>query len=72
MITDRDIKKLREVFATKDDIKDLKNEIVKFKAEIVARLDTIDQELTVTNRYSEQLEDHDTRIKSLEDKLGHS
>jgi len=73
MITDKDISKLKQVFASKDDlstaVKELKNEIVKFKDEIVGRLNKIDDELTVTNGYGDQLEDHDNRLKKVEKHL---
>lgn len=44
----------------------VKDEIIKFKDEIMSRLDNIDQELAVTNGYGEHLEDHETRITTLE------
>ena len=73
MITDKDIEKLKQVFATKDDLKGLasKDDLMKFKDEMVGRLDTIDQELAVTN-YGDQLEDHEIRIEKLEKKLHQS
>lgn len=46
--------------------KALKNEVVKFKDEILGRLDKIEQDLAIMNGYGDQLEDHETRIKNLE------
>ncbi len=70
MITDKDILKLKEVFVTKDEmrdiIKDLKSDIATFKDVIVNRLDTIDQNLTVENGYGDKIENHETRITALE------
>lgn len=74
MITDKDVEKLKEVFVTKDEIKDLidelkielKSDIANSKDIIVKRLDIIDQELIVSNGYGDQLEDHETRIATLE------
>lgn len=45
---------------------ELKNEIIKFKDEIMARLDKIDQELAITNGYGGRLEEHDERSTKLE------
>jgi hypothetical protein len=58
MITDIDIKKLKTIFATKDDLKELKKEIIKGVAEYLE------------NRIIPLLNDHDKRIDRLEKHVG--
>ena len=73
MLTKQDRQQLvedfKETFSTKDDIKDLKNDIANYKVEIIGRLDTIDQELAVKNGSDDQLQHHEIRIEVLEKKL---
>ncbi|MDP3982748.1 MAG: hypothetical protein Q8Q65_01585 [bacterium] len=44
----------------------LKNDIYKFKDEMVERLDRIEQELILTHGQSDRIEDHEERITTLE------
>ena len=44
----------------------LKNDIYKFKDEMVERLDRIEQELILTHGQSDRIEDHEERISALE------
>ena len=66
MITDKDIQKLREVFATKDDIKDLENKVVKSKDEILGEIVKLRKDSVMDIGLRDQVEDHDRRLESLE------
>lgn len=74
MIDDKDIEKLGEIFATKDDMKEMRDEIVEFKNEILTgqddilgKLDALLQEKTVEDeqdkRQKKVLEIHNNALK---------
>lgn len=70
MITDADIKKMKKVFSTKEDLqqleKKLTNNIVEFKDEILHEIIALREDITVITGYRDMLEDHDKRIEKLE------
>ena len=72
MLTNNDIAKLKEVFATKEELNDLKselkNDIVEFKDAILHEIVAMREELAVTLGHRDMLEDHETRITKLEKK----
>jgi len=45
MITDADIKKMKKVFATKDDLKGLGNEIKSVKKDLTSKIDELDEKI---------------------------
>lgn len=49
MLTKIDINKLKEVFVTKDEFKDLKNNIITFKDEILHEIIKLRDDITVVN-----------------------
>jgi len=80
MITDADIKKLKTVFATKDDLKafatkdDLKayatkNDLIDFKDAILHEIQNLRDDITVTTGYRDTIEDHEDRLEVIETKL---
>ncbi|OGB87265.1 hypothetical protein A3H38_03210 [candidate division WOR-1 bacterium RIFCSPLOWO2_02_FULL_46_20] len=94
-ITNKDIEKLSEIFATKDDLKrfatkddlkrfstkddladlksEIKDDILTSQDKIMKRLDDIVTEQRMgrleSRRHGEKLEDHETRIATLEAKV---
>lgn len=66
MLTKIDINKLREAFVTKDEFKDLKNDIVTFKDEILHEIIKLRDDITVVIGYRDMIEDHEQRIIKLE------
>ncbi|MEK7096966.1 MAG: hypothetical protein AAB859_01470 [Patescibacteria group bacterium] len=66
MLTKIDINKLKEVFVTKDEFKDLKNDIVTFKDEILHEIIKLRDDITVVIGYRDMIEDHEQRIIKLE------
>lgn len=73
MLTKQDFDRLREIFVTKDDfyslkdeVKELKNDIVIFKDEILHEIVAFREEMAVVTGYSNRIEDHDQRIGKLE------
>lgn len=66
MLTKIDINKLREVFITKDEFKELKNDIVTFKDEILHEIIKLRDDITVVIGYRDMIEDHEQRIIKLE------
>jgi len=70
MLTENDIKLLKEVFATKDDLMRyaLKEDLIKFKDEILHEIRSMRQELIVIIGYKDQIEDHEVRLEKLENK----
>lgn len=66
MLTKIDINKLREVFITKDEFKDLKNNIVTFKDEILHEIIKLRDDITVVIGYRDMIDDHEQRIITLE------
>jgi uncharacterized phage infection (PIP) family protein YhgE len=83
MLTDSDIKKLKKIFATKEDLKafatkkdltkgltEVTNEIVKEITEVIGDLVTrIDNTLKEIRSHQIVLGDHEERIKKIEDNL---
>ncbi len=59
MITNNDIKKLKEVFATKEDI-------INFKDSILTEIIKLREDVAVVTGYRNLIEDHDKRIEKLE------
>ena len=59
MLSTKDISKLEEKFATK-------NDIVSFKDAILSEIQKMRDELVLIIGYKDQIEDHDTRIEKLE------
>ena len=66
MLTKTDISKLREVFATKDEFKEIKNNIISFKNEILQEIIKLRDDITVIISYRDIIEDHEQRIVKLE------
>ena len=66
MLTKIDINKLKEIFVTKDEFKDLKNDIVTFKDEILHEIIKLRDDITVIIGYRDMIEDHEQRIIKLE------
>lgn len=77
MITDQDIEKLKQVFATKEELNELKidmtafkNEIlhalIKFKDEILSQIENLRADTTVDSSLHDQVDDHERRIEQLE------
>jgi hypothetical protein len=70
MLTKRDFDRLREIFATKDELYDLEkklnNSILNFKDQILHEIVAMREELSVVIGYSHRLENHDQRIEKLE------
>jgi len=61
MLTKIDINKLKEIFVTKDEFKDLKNDIVTFKDEILHEIIKLRDDITVIIGYRDMIEDHEQR-----------
>jgi len=70
MITDADIKKLKRVFVTKDELmnanKSLRKDIVDFKDSILSEIIKLREDIEVVIGYRDMIEDHDQRIEKLE------
>lgn len=66
MITDKDISKLKQVFATKDDLKKVSEDIVQFKDDILTEIVKLRDDITVVVGYRDMIEDHEARISKLE------
>lgn len=79
MIIDKDIKKLKTIFATKDDLKKfatkddlacslktLNNTILKFKDEILGEIEKIREDYIMYTGLWDQVEDHEIRIEKVE------
>jgi len=73
MLTNSDINKLKETFATKDELQmaknDLKNDLVNFKDAILHEILAMRDELSIVLGYREQIEDHEHRLEKLEKKI---
>jgi len=61
MLTKIDINKLKEIFVTKDEFKDLKNDIVTSKDEILHEIIKLRDDITVIIGYRDMIEDHEQR-----------
>lgn len=66
MLTKTDINRLKEVFVTKDEFKDLKNDIITFKDEILHEIIKLRDDITVVIGYRDMIEDHEQGIIKLE------
>lgn len=74
MFTKQDFERLKELFATKDDLKgikqeikeEIKEEIIIFKDEILHEIVAFREEMAVIIGYSDRIENHDQRIEKLE------
>lgn len=70
MITQKDIEILKDIFVTKDDIRQLKNEIFEKIDKFLALFMKVDQEQTLmgekVSEHTDTLESHDKRIGQLE------
>ncbi len=70
MFTKQDFLQLKEIFATKDDLKALEkkltNDILNFKDEILHEIVAFREEMSVVIGYSDRIENHDQRIEKLE------
>lgn len=62
MITDKDIAKLKKVFATKDDL-------IKFKDEILGEIVDLRADSAIDSGLHDKVEDHEVRIEKLEKKI---
>ena len=73
MLTNSDINKLKETFATKDELQmaknDLKNDLVNFKDAILHEILAMRDELSIVLGYREQIENHEHRLEKLEKKI---
>lgn len=75
MLTKSDIHQIRELFtelltqAFTVVKKELKEEIVIFKNEILKEIQGLREEVAVVTGYKDQIEDHEERITSIEKKL---
>lgn len=66
MLTKIDINKLKEILVTKDELKELKNNIISFKDEILHEIIKLREDITVVIGYRDMIEDHEQRIIKLE------
>ena len=73
MITDKDIQKLKQAFATKDDVRDavknLENKIIIFKDEILTQIENLRADSTIDSGVRDQVENHETRLEKVEKHL---
>jgi len=75
MITDSDVKKLRTVFATKEDLKrfatkeDLQESTNQLVELITAGFDRTDKAIERLNQHDEIIDNHEHRLDRLEDKV---
>lgn len=72
MLTNQDINKLKSIFATKEEFKELKNEFIdivtNFKDTILTEIIKIREDIAVITGYRELIEDHEAQITKLESK----
>lgn len=70
MITNADIKKLKTVFATKEELQQLEkrltNNIIEFKDEILHEIVALREDMAVVTGYRDMLENHEQRIEKVE------
>lgn len=73
MLTKTDLKKLEETFATKQEMKTFKTEIldaiISFKDTILHEIQGLREDVTIVTGYKDQIEDHDVRIETIEKRL---
>ncbi|MFH1761482.1 MAG: hypothetical protein ABIA63_10325 [bacterium] len=72
-ITKKDIEKLSDVFATKEELKGLKNEILTGQDKILKNVEDmrLEQKMAYAQykRHDEKIENHEKRIGTLEEKV---
>lgn len=74
-ITDKDIEKLSKVFATKEDLKGYatKNDLLNSQDRIIKKIEDLTTEMKISygqyRRHEDKLENHETRIQTLESKV---
>ncbi len=82
MLTNNDLLKLKKLLATKQDLKKIeqrlgnlettsasKKDTVTFKDEILHEIKGLREEVTLVIGYKDQIEDHETRIETIEKRL---
>ncbi len=73
MLTKTDLSKLEEKFVTKNDllseVKSLKDLIMEFKDVILHEIQGLREDVILVTGYKDQIEDHETRIETIEKKL---
>jgi hypothetical protein len=73
MITKTDITKLEEKFVTKEEFlretKSIKTLIIEFKDAILHEIQGLREDVTIVTGYKDQIEDHETRIETIEKHL---
>lgn len=71
MLTKTDISKLKEIFATKDDLKRFatKDDILTFKDVILKEIRDMRDEVALVSGQRDMLEDHEIRIETVEKQL---
>jgi len=73
MLTKKDIAQLEEKFATKEDAKDLRRELmdalISFKDAILHEIKALREDVTIVTGYKDEIEDHDIRIERIEKHL---
>ncbi len=75
MITDKDITKLKKIFATKEElsfltteVSGIKNEMINFKDALLYEIQKLRDDIAVVIGYRNIIEDHEVRIDKLESK----
>ena len=70
MITDIDVKKLKKIFVTKEELKQtekrLLNSLVEFKDSILKEIIDLRDDVRVVIGYRDMLEDHEQRLTKIE------
>ncbi len=70
MLTQSDMKKLEEKFITKDEFhrefKSVKDLIIEFKDQILHEIKGLREDVAIVTGYKDQIEDHETRIETIE------
>lgn len=70
-LTKSDLQNIREIFSDEFDKAHLKlrDDVANFKDQIVSELKKLREEVTVVGGYKDQIEEHETRVTSLETSL---
>lgn len=68
MLTKKDLQAISELIDTKINpkFKKLREEIIKFKDEILGEIKELRDDVSVVTGYKDQIKDHETRIERLE------
>lgn len=75
MLTNKDINILKEIFVTKEDLRNelnkyaTKDDLINFKDAILSEILAMRDELRVVIGYRDQIEDHEVRIEKIETKV---